>query len=265
MPRSLPTALCALLLATGCATVPVTGRTQINMIPNQQLNALSLDMYQKVLGESELALDPEKMAMVNRVGWRLARATEDYMQAINQPIDYQWEFNLIESDQINAWCMPGGKVAVYTGILPVTRDDAGLAVVLGHEIAHALARHSNERMSQALVVQGIGAGLAVALREKPAQTQALFLGLYQGGTSVGLVLPHSRMQESEADHIGLIIMAMAGYDPRAAIPFWERMAAASTGQRPPEFLSTHPEPATRIANLQRIIPEALRHYQPSAD
>jgi predicted Zn-dependent protease len=262
MPRSIVLAVCALLLAGGCATVPVTGRTQINAIPEPFLNSMSLDMYQSVLGESELALDPQQMAVLNEVGWRLARATEDYMQALNQPIDYQWEFNLIQSDQVNAWCMPGGKVAVYTGILPVTQDEAGLAVVLGHEIAHALARHSNERMSQALLVQGLGAGLAVALRDKPEQTRNLFLGLYQGGTSVGLVLPHSRMQESEADHIGLVIMAMAGFDPRAAIPFWQRMAEAGGGKRPPEFLSTHPEPASRIANLERLMPEALRYYQP---
>lgn len=250
-------------LATGCATVPVTGRTQINMIPDGQLNTLSLDSYRKVLGESKLSTDPMAVGAVRDVGQRLARATESYMNSIGQPINYQWEFNVIESDSVNAWCMPGGKVAVYTGILPITQSDTGLAVVMGHEIAHALARHGNERMSQALLIQLGGASLNAALTSRPEETRNLFTGLYAKGTEVGVALPHGRRQESEADHIGLIIMAMAGYDPQEAVPFWQRMAEVGGGKRPPEFLSTHPDPSTRVANLQRLMPEALQYYQPN--
>jgi predicted Zn-dependent protease len=260
----IPAALLTLMtLASGCATVPVTGRTQINMIPDSQLNTLSLDAYRKVLGESKVSTDPMAVQTVRDVGQRLAQATESYMSAIGQPIDYEWEFNVIEADTVNAWCMPGGKVAVYTGILPITQSDTGLAVVMGHEIAHALARHGNERMSQALILQLGGATLNAALSSRPEQTRSLFTGLYQTGTQVGVALPHGRMQESEADHIGLIIMAMAGYDPQEAVPFWQRMAEVGGGKRPPEFLSTHPDPSTRVANLQRLMPEALQYYQPN--
>lgn len=255
--------LSAIVLLSGCATVPVTGRTQLNMIPDNQLNTLSLDSYKKVLSESKLSTDSVAVETVRDVGARLARATENYMRGIGQPIAYQWEFNVIEADTVNAWCMPGGKVAVYTGILPITQNDTGLAVVMGHEIGHALARHGNERMSQALLLQLGGATLNAALASRPEQTRNLFTGLYATGTQVGVALPHGRMQESEADHIGLILMAMAGYNPEEAVPFWQRMAQVGDGKRPPEFLSTHPDPSTRIADLQRLMPEALQYYHPA--
>ena len=176
--------------------------------------------------------------------------------------NYKWELNLIEDDKVvNAWCMPGGKVAVYTGILPVAKDETGLAVVMGHEIAHAVAKHGNERMSEGLLVQLGGVGLSVALGEQPGATHDLFMQAYGITTNMGLMLPHSSLQESEADHIGLIQMAKAGYDPREAIPFWERMNAQG-GSRPPEFLSTHPAPESRIHDIQALIPEAMRYYQP---
>jgi predicted Zn-dependent protease len=201
--------------------------------------------------------------MVRRVGTRIQGAVETYMRANNmssQLEGYKWEFNLVESDEINAWCMPGGKVVVYTGILPVCKEEAWLAVVMGHEIAHAVAKHGAERMSQGLVAQGLGAGLSVALANEPAQTQQLWMTAFGVGAQYGALLPFSRTQESEADHLGLDFMAMAGYDPHVAVPFWERMASGGGG-KPPEFMSTHPSDATRVANLNKLMPEAMKYYQ----
>jgi predicted Zn-dependent protease len=175
---------------------------------------------------------------------------------------YGWEFNLIEDDEtVNAWCLPGGKVAVYTGILPYTRDENGLAVVLGHEVAHALAGHGNERMSQALLVNMGGIALSVALSQRPGETQQLFMAAYGLGASVGVLLPYSRLHENEADRIGLILMARAGYDPRVAVEFWQRMDEEGSA-RPPELLSTHPAPQSRIESLRAFVPEAMEHYRP---
>jgi len=223
---------------------------------------MSADSYQKVLAESALSDNPQQVETVRRVGVRLAEATEKYLTAHGySTAEYHWEFNVIKDDEtVNAWCMPGGKVAVYTGILPITQDDNGLAVVMGHEIAHAVANHGNERMSEQLLLQMGGVALSVALNEQPERTRDLFLLSYGAGTQVGLALPHSRSQESESDRIGLTIMAMAGYDPRAAIPFWQRMNAAGGG-RPPEFLSTHPAPQSRIDNIRTYLPEAMAHYR----
>jgi predicted Zn-dependent protease len=175
---------------------------------------------------------------------------------------YAWEFNLVEDEAVNAWCMPGGKVVVFTGILPVTRDATGLAVVMGHEIAHAVANHGNERMSQGLMVQMGGTALSKALEDKPEETRNLFLTSFGLGTQVGVLLPYSRLHENESDHLGLIFMAMAGYDPRSAVDFWERMATQKSGGAPPEFLSTHPSDKTRIENIKSLLPEALRYYKP---
>jgi predicted Zn-dependent protease len=204
--------------------------------------------------------------MVRRVGGRIAQATEEFFRESGMGAEiknYKWEFNLIEDDKVvNAWCMPGGKVAVYTGLLPVAVDETGLAVVMGHEIAHAIAKHGNERMSQGLLVQLGEIGLGVALGSHTAATTDIFLTAYGAGAQLGFLLPYSRVQESEADRIGLVLMAKAGYDPRQAIPFWERMSAKG-GARPPEFLSTHPAPASRIANIREEIPEAMKYYKPS--
>jgi predicted Zn-dependent protease len=175
---------------------------------------------------------------------------------------YAWEFNLVENDTINAWCMPGGKVVVYTGILPIARDETGLAVVMGHEIAHAVAEHGSERMSQGLMVQMGGIALSEALKTKPAMTYDLFMTSYGVGSQVGVMLPFSRTHESEADRLGVIFMAMAGYDPRESVAFWTRMAQESKGQKPPELLSTHPADTKRIENLKRLMPEALQYYHP---
>jgi predicted Zn-dependent protease len=246
-----------------CSTVPLTGRSQLNMIPDSEMLAMSFQQYDQFLQENPPSNNQTQVKMVQEVGVRIQLGVEKYM-ADNNMSDrlegYDWEFNLVESDQVNAWCMPGGKVVIYTGILPVTKDDAGLAVVMGHEIAHALAEHGNERMSQQLLQQAGAVGLMVAMRNEPVQTQALWLGVYGVGTTVGIMLPYSRTHESEADHLGLIFMAMAGYDPNEAPEFWKRMAAGKEGE-PPEFLSTHPSSETRINNLKQWMPEAMGYYK----
>jgi predicted Zn-dependent protease len=225
---------------------------------------MAVQQYQNVLGESKLSKDQEKVRMVRSVGRRIARATEETLRerGLESEIKlYKWEFNLIEDDKtVNAWCMPGGKVAVYTGLLPVAQSEAGLAVVIGHEVAHAIAEHGNERVSQGLLQQMGGMALSAALSTSPSATNQLFMAAYGVGTTVGVMLPYSRTQESEADRIGLILMARAGYDPREAIPFWQRMNK-SGGSRPPEFLSTHPAPETRVKQIEALLPEALKYYR----
>jgi len=237
----------------GCATVPITGRKSFNLIPEGEELALGADSYRQVLSGADVVASGSDLEMVRRVGERLAAVS-------NRP-DYQWEFNLIRDDAVvNAFCLPGGKVAVYTGLLPVSRTETGLAVVMGHEIAHAIARHGGERMTDQLAVQVGGVGLEVLLKEKSPATRNVVLAAYGVGSQVGVLLPFSRNQESEADRIGLIYMAKAGYDPREAIEFWKRMSAASGGQAPPEWLSTHPSHGTRIEDLERLIPEAMKYY-----
>jgi predicted Zn-dependent protease len=201
--------------------------------------------------------------MVKRIGFNVQNAVQRYFAENNraEQLDgYNWEFNLIESADVNAWCMPGGKVVVYTGILPLTQDESGLAVVMGHEIAHAVAEHGNERMSQILLTQLGGMALSEALGSQPQQTRDLWLGVYGLGAQVGVLLPYSRTHESEADRLGMVFMALAGYDPNVAIGFWERMAAHNQGQAPPEFLSTHPSDKTRIEDIKKYLPEAMRYY-----
>lgn len=250
-------ALMTAILATAvaCATVPVTGRHQLLLLSEGEEHQMGLSSYQTVLKKSRLSSDPVATEQVRRVGQRIAEATER--------TDYQWEFNLLEDKQVNAFCLPGGKVAVYTGILPITRDDAGLAAVLGHEIAHAIARHGGERVSQGLLVQVGLAATQVALAGNDPATVQQVTALLGAGTTVGVLLPWSRAQESEADHLGLIFMAKAGYDPHAARDLWLRMAeVAKSSARPPEFLSTHPAEATRIRQIEAWLPEALQYYQP---
>jgi len=222
--------------------------------------------YRKFMAENRESQNVQARQMVETVGRRIQVAVTRYMeqQGLSSRLrGFDWEFRLIESKQVNAWCMPGGKVAVYTGILPVTKDDAGLAVVIGHEIAHAVAGHGGERMSQGMIAQFGSVALSTALKNRPQQVQQLFGKAYGLGTQVGVLLPFSRRHEYEADHLGLIFMAMAGYDPRAAPAFWKRMSSGKKGA-PPEFLSTHPADRTRIQNLQRLIPEAMPYYRQSA-
>ena len=253
--------LCAFLAA--CATVPLTERKSLRLIPSSELLALSDQQYSKVLSESKLSTNRRKKQTVTRVGNRIARAAEEFLreaQAEDKISNYQWEFNVIEDKTANAWCMPGGKVAVYTGILPFTRNDTGLAVVLGHEVAHAIAEHGNERMSQALLAQLGGVALAVALEEEPEETQQLFMLAYGVTANVAALLPYSRLHENEADRIGLTLMAKAGYNPNEAVRFWQTMSEQG-GSRPPTLLSTHPTPEARIEKIKSFIPEAMQHYK----
>ncbi len=257
--RILASGIATVVLA-GCATVPLTERSQLSLVSDEQLVQLGVSSYQEVLSTSQLSSDPAQVDLVNRVGTRLARATEQYLMSLNYPPRaFAWEFNVIEDDaMVNAWCLPGGKVAVYTGLFPVTQTEEGLAVVLAHEIAHVVANHGNERMSEAMLVEMGGQALAVAMQQKPGQTQDMFMRSYGLVSQTGVLLPHSRRQESEADRIGLTLMAVAGYDPREAVGLWERMAA-QTGDtsRAAAFLSTHPAPSQRIENIQVYLPEAM--------
>jgi predicted Zn-dependent protease len=252
------------ILFIQCSTVPITGRKQLNLIPASEMQTLSYQQYGDFLKSNKLSTDQNGIAMVKRVGVRIQHAVEQYMAQNNMSSSlsgYNWEFNLVQDPQVNAWCMPGGKVVVYTGILPITQDENGLAVVLGHEIAHAVAQHGDERMSQGLVTQLGGMALQEAISTKPAVTQQIFMTAFGLGAQVGVMLPFSRLQESEADHLGLIFMAMAGYDPNLAVPFWQRMSSMNTGTKPPEFLSDHPADATRIAAIRNEIPEAMKYYK----
>ena len=253
-----------LLFWYACATVPVTGRKQMSLVSSSEIMQLSADQYQQVLRESKLSTNAEQTEMVKRVGSRIEKAVEQYMAekgASSQLQGFNWEFNLIEDDKtVNAWAMPGGKVAFYTGIMPICKDEKGVAVVMGHEVAHAIANHGRERMSQGLIAQfGLGT-LSVAMGQNPTATQQVFMQAVGMGTNVGM-LSFSRKHESEADHIGLIFMAMAGYDPSEAPMFWERMRDLSSGEAPPEFLSTHPSHETRVKDLQGWMPEAMPYYK----
>ncbi len=253
----------AALLILSCQTVPVTGRHQLSVVPASTILPMSFNSYKDFLSKNKVIDNTPEAQSVVRVGARIQHAVERYMAEQNMSDrlkGYQWEFHLVDNKEVNAWCMPGGKVVVYSGILPMTKDDTGLAVVLGHEIAHAVANHGGERMSQQLVAQMGGIALAEAISSKPAQTQQLFTSAYGVGTQVGVLLPFSRTQESEADHMGLIFMAMAGYDPRAAVDFWQRMSQTKQGSAPPEFLSTHPADATRIKKIESLVPEAMKYY-----
>lgn len=253
-----------LMFFSSCSTVPLTGRSQLNLIPSSTILSLSFSQYDEFLKENKVSTDKKKTAMVKEVGENIKNAVEVYFTQrglTSELADYKWEFNLVENDAANAWCMPGGKVVIYTGILPITKTEAGLAVVMGHEIAHALAKHGNERMSQAMLTQIGGLALSEALKKKPEQTRAIWLSAYGLGSQVGVMLPFSRLHESEADNLGLIFMAMAGYDPEEAISFWQRMAAQKGSDAPPEFLSTHPSDETRIADLKKLMPEAKKYYK----
>jgi predicted Zn-dependent protease len=263
MKKTLILLIVCLSFLVNCSKVPVTGRKQLDVVPSGQVLELANTSYKDFLSQNKVSNDASNTAMIKRVGQNIANGVEKYMSDNGLKSElkgYNWEFNLVDNKEQNAWCMPGGKVVFYTGILPVTQTEAGVAVVMGHEIAHAIAKHGNERMSQQLVSQLGGVALQVAMKDKPQQTQNLFYAAYGAGTTVGVMLPFSRLHESEADRLGLIFMAMAGYDPREAISFWQRMDAQSQGAAPPEFLSTHPGHDTRIRDIQTHLPEALKYY-----
>jgi len=251
------------IFTNSCSTVPVTGRNQLSLIPASQLMSMSFQQYDDFLKENKKSNDAKQSALIKKIGEKIQKSVEQYFAQKNLSDHlngYSWEFNLVESDQVNAWCMPGGKVVFYSGILPICKDEAGIATVMGHEIAHAIAEHGGERMSQGLLVQLGGMGLQTALQDEPALTQQLAMTAFGIGSQVGVMLPFSRLHESEADHLGLIFMAMAGYNPNESVEFWQRMAAQG-GEAPPEFLSTHPSNETRINDLKKLIPEALQYYK----
>lgn len=256
------------LVIVGCATNPITGRKQFSLVSEQELQAMAQTEYRNFLSTNKVVSPSadRDAEMVRRVGTRLANAITSYYRSqgiADQLEGYNWQFNLVRDNDANAWAMPGGKIVVYTGLLPISRNEAGLANVLGHEISHAIFKHGNERMSQGLAQQLGGAALTIAMANKPAQTRDLFMQAYGVGSSVGVLLPFSRKQELEADRYGMRWAAMAGYNPREAINLWNRMAAQSNSARPPEFLSTHPAEERRIAELERYVDEALKYYKPS--
>jgi predicted Zn-dependent protease len=252
----------SLLFLISCSVVPMTGRKQFVAIPSAQMISLSSESYSQVLAEGKLSNNSSYVNMVRRVGQRLTAAVESYMKQheLEALIEgYDWQYNVLVSEDLNAWCMPGGQIAFYEGIMPVCQDENGVAVVMGHEIAHAVAQHGNERMSQQLALQMGGIALSEALKTKKQETIDLAMLAFGVGAQVGVLLPYSRTHESEADELGLYFMAMAGYNPQAAPDFWKRMEARSSA-RPPEFLSTHPDPSNRIANLERLMPKAMEYY-----
>ena len=267
--------LLSALAVVSCEKVPLTGRKQLILVPNNDMLSMSFTQYKQFLDTSRVVPSSSGDAeMVTRVGDRIRQAVEQYMNAngYSKRLEgFKWEYHLVQSGQVNAWCMPGGKIVVYSGILPYTQNEAGLATVLAHEVSHAIAEHGNERMSEGLVANGllqagqVATGIATSARS--AQTQAIFQQAFGVvgplAYQFGVGLPHSRRQESEADHLGLIFMSMAGYDPNEAITFWSRMAKASAGKAPAEFMSDHPSDQRRIADLQKLLPEAQKYYSGS--
>lgn len=247
-----------------CTTNPMTGRKSVQLVNNDQIAAMAMQQYKATLTKAKVISGTTAAKQVKNVGMRLQNAANNYYRSIGQAdaiSNYQWEFNLIDENQANAWCMPGGKVAVYTGILPISQTDKGLAVVLGHEISHAIAGHGNERISQAMLAQYGGAILGGTMGN--GALAQIFSQAYPIGAQVAL-LKYGRNQELEADEMGLYLMAMAGYDPREAQPFWHRMESSTTkANRPPEFLSTHPSPENRRADLEKHMPKALEFYKAS--
>ena len=242
-----------------CATNPLTGKKTLNFVSNSELFPSAFQQYGTFLKENKVISGTADARKVEMVGSRIKAAAEKYLTYLGQAQylqDYRWEYKLIDSKEVNAWCMPGGKIVVYSGILPITKNDAGLATVMGHEVSHALANHGAQRMSASQLQQLGAVGVAVATGGQSAEKQQMWQQYYGMGSQVGVMLPFSRGHETEADKIGLTLMAIAGYNPDESITFWTRMAAQSSGQAPPEFMSTHPSDATRIANLKALIPEA---------
>ena len=255
--------------AIACSKNAVTGRKGLKLLPESELQSMATGQYADFLSKNKIVstTNNRDAEMVKRVGQRITKAVETYYTSIGKSSDlagYKWEYTLVEDKAVNAWCMPGGKIVVYTGLLPITQNEAALAIVIGHEVSHAIFQHGNERISQQLGAQVLGAGLQVAVMNKPAETQNAFLLAYGLGAQAGVLLPFSRKHELEADRYGLWWAAMAGYNPKEAIPLWQRMEKASDGAKPPEFLSTHPSEGKRIDQLNKYMPEAFKYYKPVA-
>jgi predicted Zn-dependent protease len=262
--QKLMMAFTAAVIFYSCSTVPLTGRKQFLPVGDAEVNQSAAASYQQLLSDpkTKVITGTSDAQRVKTVGNRLAAAIQTYLSqnGYGDQYNFKWEFNLIQSSEVNAWCMPGGKVAVYSGILPITANDAGLATVMGHEIGHAIAKHSAERIGHEYLAQLGGAAVGVASGVSQSKLLQVTNQLYGTGSQLAL-LHYSRAQETEADRLGLTFMAMAGYDPNSAVAFWQRMSAKSGGNAPPEFLSTHPSDASRIREIQNRIPEAMKYYR----
>ena len=253
-------------MLASCAENAITGRNQLSLLSEAELQSMAVQQYRQFLSQNRVVSPSgnQDAEMVRRVGQRLTTAITNYYRSkglASELEGFQGEYNLVDGKEVNAWCMPGGKMVVYTGLLPVSQNEAALAVVVGHEIAHAVAKHGNERMSQVLLAEGIGT-IGGAVTAGNSKVNSIFNAVYGPGASIGVLLPNSRKQELEADKFGLIFTAMAGYNPQEAIPLWQRMQQLSNGQRPPEFLSTHPTEESRIERLRALMPEAMKYYKP---
>lgn len=263
MKKTSITLLAAALLMTGCGSVPVTGRKQLSLVKDNEVLASSFQQYGEYIKSAPLSTNATQTAMVRKVGQRIATAVETYLTnngLASEVANYKWEFNLVKSNEVNAFCMPGGKIVIYEGILPYTQDETGLAVVMGHEVAHAVAKHANERMSQEVLRQGGASIVGSAMGTSSAMVQQAASMVYGLGTQTAM-LKYSRNHELEADHLGIIFMAMAGYDPSHAADFWIRMSAGGSGGS--ELMSTHPSDETRVKQIQKHLPEALQYYKGS--
>ncbi|MEO5648812.1 MAG: M48 family metallopeptidase [Ginsengibacter sp.] len=254
------------LFVVACTTNAITGRNQLSLVSESSLQQEAVSQYKSFLSQNRVvsSSSSKDAEMVRRVGTRIANAITQYYKekGLSKELDgYNWEFNLVDNKEVNAWCMPGGKVVVYTGLLPVTQNEAALSIVLGHEITHAVAHHGQERMSQALVAQGVGIAGDI-FTQGNSNANNIFNAVFAPSAQIGVLLPNSRNQEYEADHYGLIFAAMAGYNPREAVPFWQRMAKLKGGSTTPEILSSHPVDSKRIARIQGYLPEALKYYHP---
>ncbi|WP_378187892.1 M48 family metallopeptidase [Aquimarina sp. W85] len=249
----------ALVVLMSCATNPFTGKQTLAIVPNSQIFPMAFQQYDQFLGENKVIKGTTEAQMITRIGQKISKASERWLNANGYTgylDDYNWEYNLVQDDAVNAWCMPGGKIVFYTGILPIAKTEAGIAAIMGHEVAHALANHGQQRMSAGQLQQVAGAATAVAVQNKSQSTQQIIGTAFGLGTQFGVMLPFSRSHETEADKIGLQLMAIAGYNPEEAADLWRRMKANSGGQSPPEFMSTHPSSDTRIANLTAWAPGA---------
>jgi predicted Zn-dependent protease len=247
-----------LALVISCAKNPFTGKSTLALVGNNEIFPSAFQQYSQFLTENKVITGTADAKRVENVGTKIKVAAEKWLNANGQSgylNDYAWEYKLVDDKAVNAWCMPGGKIVFYTGILPICKNDAGMACVMGHEVSHALANHGQQRMSAGLLQQLGGAGVAIAVGGKSQETQQMAMTAYGAATELGGMLPFSRNHETEADRIGLLLMAIAGYNPDESIAFWERMSTNAGGNKPPEFMSTHPSDATRIANLQALIPQ----------
>ena len=253
-----------LMILYSCGSVPVTGRRQLNLVSDAEVLSLSLTEYNEYIKTAKKSTNAANTAMVTNVGSRIAQAVEAYYKYAgleSELSNFAWEFTLVEDDQVNAFCMPGGKIVVYSGILPVTQNETGLAVVLGHEVGHAVAKHASERMSNQMALQYGAAGLDALLSRSSSTIRTAGQTVFGLGAQIGIMTPYNHKQELEADFLGMVFMGIAGYSPEAALPFWERMSQLSGGSQVPAFLSTHPSDATRINGIRQKLPEAMDYYK----